>query len=657
MNYSNAFYRKIVYIAVIGLLLIPLSLVSRPATRDGNNDIKDAGGQLSQLRDAYELSQAKMMEIDPASETMKLASLGLRGVAVNMLWMQAIEHKKKENWDALASTLNALIKIQPNFVKVWEYQAHNMSYNISVEFDDYEYRYHWVKKGIDFLTDGIPYNYRDHRMTDNLGFFTGMKIGRSDERVQFRRMFREDTEFHEGMEEWIDPDSYFTREYGHDNWKMAYDWYDRSINLVERESAPQYSGDVMFFMRRPAQLRNQAGSLQSEYRTNDVIQEIWGTANKEWKEYGQQQIANTNGVVITMEGLMEKDRRLSRLREELDKLTPGVRDQYMQAIREKADLSDEMMAVLKIPVDQRSDEELMLARTANGRIFNADQYLDIQIAQKVGKNDQQAARVLLEQILMTLSEMRTTDQYSQTVNYKYWKTRTEVEALDVAAAARAALYDASEMKRRSIFDDEYEIDPVTKEKKILQIGAISKYEKAFADWRKILDDYPRLYDGALADDLCEALSDYYQMLKVTGNEWPVDQPLQKLIDHRIQIGETFDELPGSEEIAERESLKEEANMDDADKDDTASDEAADKDKNDADKDDTASDEAADKDKNDADKDDADKDDTASDEAADKDKNDADKDKKTADGKASDDKDSQASGDPDSTQEKDKSKSK
>ena len=98
MNYSNAFYRKIVYIAVIGLLLIPLSLVSRPATRDGNNDIKDAGGQLSQLRDEYELSQAKMMEIDPASETMKLASLGLRGVAVNMLWMQAIEHKKKENW-------------------------------------------------------------------------------------------------------------------------------------------------------------------------------------------------------------------------------------------------------------------------------------------------------------------------------------------------------------------------------------------------------------------------------------------------------------------------------------------------------------------------------------------------------------------------------
>ena len=559
MNYSTSFTRKIIYIAVIGLLLIPLSLVSRPATRDGNNDVKDAGGQLSQLRDEHELSQAKMMEIDPASETMKLASLGLRGVAVNMLWMQAIEHKKKENWDSLASTLNALIKIQPNFIKVWEYQAHNMSYNISVEFDDYEYRYHWVKKGINFLTEGIPYNYRDHRMTDNLGFFTGMKIGRSDERVQFRRLFREDTEFHEGMDEWIDPDSYFTREYGHDNWKMAYDWYDRSINLVERESAPQYTGDMMFFMRRPAQLRNQAASLQTEFRTDDVIQEVWNNANEEWLDYGQQQIANTRGVVITMEGLPDNDRRLSRLRADLDKLAPGVREGFMKELETKLSLPEEMIAALKIPVDQRTDEETLLARRANARIFNADRGLDIKIAGLAKKENQQDARRLLEEILMTLSEMRTTDQYSKTVNYKYWKTRSEVEALDATAAARAALFDASEMKRRSIFDDEYEIDPVTKEKKILQIGAISKYEKAFAVWREILDDYPTLYDGALADDLCEAMSDYYQMLKVTGNEWPVDQPLQKLIDYRIENGPDGDELPGSEEIAERESLKAEKN--------------------------------------------------------------------------------------------------
>ena len=48
---------------------------------------------------------------------MKLASMGLRGVAVNILWMQALEHQKNENYDKLAQTLQTLTKVQPNFVK------------------------------------------------------------------------------------------------------------------------------------------------------------------------------------------------------------------------------------------------------------------------------------------------------------------------------------------------------------------------------------------------------------------------------------------------------------------------------------------------------------------------------------------------------------
>ena len=241
---NQTFIRKITYAIIAAILLIPLSLISQPSTQiagasgDQLQDSRREGGVLARLRDKYDLSQAKLMEIDPASETMKLASVGLRGVAVNMLWMQAMEHRKKKNWDKLRSTLSALIKIQPNFIKVWEYQAHNLSYNISVEFDDYEYRYHWVKEGIKFLTDGIPYNYRNHRITDNLGFFTGMKIGRSDERFQFRELFRKDSDFHEAMlltdGKGVDPDLYDTREYGHDNWKMAWLWFDKSRDLVAK---------------------------------------------------------------------------------------------------------------------------------------------------------------------------------------------------------------------------------------------------------------------------------------------------------------------------------------------------------------------------------------------------------------------------------------
>ena len=108
MSQFSPFLRKIIYLVVIVALLIPMSLISRPAQRAENVEDSNSGGKLSQLRDEHSLSQAQLSEIDPASETMKLASLGLRGVAVNLLWLQAIEHKKTENYDQLAATLEAL---------------------------------------------------------------------------------------------------------------------------------------------------------------------------------------------------------------------------------------------------------------------------------------------------------------------------------------------------------------------------------------------------------------------------------------------------------------------------------------------------------------------------------------------------------------------
>ena len=47
------------------------------------------GGNWLRLRSSYGLSQAELGQIDPASETMKMATLGLRGVATNLLWTKA----------------------------------------------------------------------------------------------------------------------------------------------------------------------------------------------------------------------------------------------------------------------------------------------------------------------------------------------------------------------------------------------------------------------------------------------------------------------------------------------------------------------------------------------------------------------------------------
>ena len=562
---NNTFIRKIIYIAIIGILLIPLSLISRPASRSATAGAAEGKSnnqglaKLAKLRDQYELSQSKMMEIDPASETMKLASLGLRGVAVNMLWMQAVEHKKKENWDQLASTLNALIKIQPNFVKVWEFQAHNMSYNISAEFDDYEYRYHWVKKGIGFLTEGIPYNYTDHRMTDNLGFFTGMKIGRSDEKFQFRRLFRTDRDFQDAMAEWVEPDSYYTREHGHDNWLMAYQWYDRSRTLVANEIGQQHISDMMFLRKRPMQQINAAGGFQDEFKTNETTQEAWRAGHEEWIEYGEEEIRNSQGLLFTLEGLAELDVRLTNKRQELDELVPGVREKLMKEVMETARLTSSQKEALDTPVESRSPEQMQLALAANKTLLRIDRSIDLKVlsnADEAAQKGRKALRVY-ESIREILDQMKFIESYSGTVNYAYWKTRSLTEAGDAAANARQIMFDASEMKRRSIFDDEYVVNPKTGEKTITQIGAMKLYEDSFRKWQKVLEEFPRLNEGEMADDIIDAIKDYYDILRVSGMEWPADFALQDLIDFREAEGSTYDKLPTTEEIMERESAREE----------------------------------------------------------------------------------------------------
>ena len=55
---------------------------------------------------------------------------------------------------AFSAALEQIIRLQPNFINVWRFQAWNLSYNISVEFDDFHDRYYWVMKGINFIIGG-----------------------------------------------------------------------------------------------------------------------------------------------------------------------------------------------------------------------------------------------------------------------------------------------------------------------------------------------------------------------------------------------------------------------------------------------------------------------------------------------------------------------
>ena len=45
------------------------------------------GGKLAQLRDEYGISQTQLGEVDLTSQTINLCTLGMRGIAANILWI------------------------------------------------------------------------------------------------------------------------------------------------------------------------------------------------------------------------------------------------------------------------------------------------------------------------------------------------------------------------------------------------------------------------------------------------------------------------------------------------------------------------------------------------------------------------------------------
>ena len=282
MKDNVSFRRKITYLVLMALLLVPLYLISGPSFLNANGQLSE-GGLLTRERQKHGLGQSNLGEIDPASESMKLATLGMRGIAANLLWERANEYKKKEQWDNLRATLNQIVKLQPNFISVWQFQSWNLSYNVSVEFDNYEHRYHWVKKGIDFLMQGIRYNRNEPRLLWDLGWFFGHKVGRSDEYRQFRRKYRQDRDFHETLP--LDLDA-MQGPLGPDNWLTAYQWFREAQRVVDNEGVPIKGKNPLVFHSDAPKARIRFGdAIEEEGILDEQAALAWEKAHADWLQY------------------------------------------------------------------------------------------------------------------------------------------------------------------------------------------------------------------------------------------------------------------------------------------------------------------------------------------------------------------------------------
>ena len=511
MNQRKRFLRKIAYACAIAALLLPLSWLSAPATRQADGR-QTEGGVLAQMRQEHHLSQATLGEIDPASETIKLATLGMRGVAANVLWQKAHDFRKREDWVSLSATLEQIAKLQPNFVSVWVYQGWNLSYNISVEFDDYRDRYYWVIRGIDFLKEGATYNAKEPRLSSEIGNTIARKIGRADEHLQFRRLFREDDDFHGAR-----PRAQ------RDNWLVGREVLLEAQGWVDQEGIPIKGKSPILFHCDPVMcLVNYADALEEEGTFGEVAKNAWQKASQAWQEYASRDLPTQDNMFMRLGDKERYDERSREAREQLDKLVPeGTQDEVFA--EKLAALTEEQRDAYDSPAEQRTSEQNSMMYLVN----DALKISHLELAERVPADKRAAALKLAEEATQADNMALIIDIDRGIVNFDYWNRRCRIEPQDTTLEARKAIYDA---------------DKAFTAAKLLE--ARDLYDKGWQNWRTVIDANKLFVEDSLhVEELCYSIANYIALLHQLEQQLPQPFILQDVLDANEKF--TGHTVPGS----------------------------------------------------------------------------------------------------------------
>ena len=484
----------LVTLVLIAVLLVPLSALSQP------RDSLSEGGHLAQLRAKAGLSQADLGEIDPTSETMRLATLGLKNIAVTLLWDRANYYKKIEDWTNLSAVLEQMTKLQPNFYSVWDFQAHNLSYNISVEFDDYHDRYAWVMKGIEFLRQGIFFNTREPRLLGRMGWFIGQKIGRADEKVQYRRLFKADDDFHERDR----PGRTLAER---DNWLVGREKYLAGQQLAD-SGAPLKTTPLIFHSEPMMTAINYARALAADGIFGEKARDGWTLAGEAMRRYAVREIPTSWNVPIRL-GLREAElARAERLAAELEELLPG-RFAALEVER-KAGLSDAQREAIETPPLDRTEQQQQLVAEAE----QATKVTWPMVAREAPADAREQAKELAAEYVEASETAEIIDRYRDIVNFDFWRATCEMEVTEPALRAREATWRG---------EKDFEAARLRPAKQA--------FEEAFAAWREVLDQSDVLREDALTrDDLQEIVNQYREVLEQLDEPFPSPFVLDDVLD-------------------------------------------------------------------------------------------------------------------------------
>jgi hypothetical protein len=143
-----------------------------------------AGMQLDFInsqRQKMKLIVNEPLENAPPSLAFATVAMGaFRGLLVDILWLRADRLKDQGEFFDAKQIAEWITTLQPRFAAVWEFQAWNMAYNISVAIPatQPQERWRWVKNGYEMLRDqGIPLNPKSILLYHELARIFQHKLG------------------------------------------------------------------------------------------------------------------------------------------------------------------------------------------------------------------------------------------------------------------------------------------------------------------------------------------------------------------------------------------------------------------------------------------------------------------------------------------------
>ncbi len=116
----------------------------------------------------------------PALAFATVAMGAFRGLVVDILWMRADKLKEEGQFFDAKQLADWITVLQPRFASVWEFQAWNLAYNVSVAIpaSQPDQRWRWIKNGYELLRDkGIPQNPKSVALYHELARIFQHKLG------------------------------------------------------------------------------------------------------------------------------------------------------------------------------------------------------------------------------------------------------------------------------------------------------------------------------------------------------------------------------------------------------------------------------------------------------------------------------------------------